>query len=290
MAGLLTAAVGAQVAFAGVYTAPEERPGLLWVRSPGLTRRLSLGFSAVLADLYWIRAVQHYGDTRLSSSSKKSYDLLYPLLDATTTLDPRFNIAYRFGAILLSEGYPDGPGNPDSAIALLEKGIREAPEKWQYYRDAGFVEYWWRQDYTAASEWFLEASKLPDAPVWLPTIAARALGEGGDREAARSLWMQLAETAEHDWLRQAARRGAMRLDAEGQIEQLQPIVNAFRDETGRFPTGWIELAHTGRVRGIPLDPSGVPYHLDAATGAVDVSPDSSLFPLRSERLLPKRNP
>ena len=34
------------------------------------------------------------------------YPLLYPLLDLTTTLDPRFNIAYRFGAVFLAEPYP----------------------------------------------------------------------------------------------------------------------------------------------------------------------------------------
>ena len=30
------------------------------------------------------------------------------MLDLTTTLDPRFNIAYRFGAIFLAERYPAG--------------------------------------------------------------------------------------------------------------------------------------------------------------------------------------
>ena len=85
--------------------------------------------------------MQYYGDTRLSEDDKKNYDRLYPLLDITTSLDPHFNIAYRFGSILLSEGYPNGPGQTDQAITLLQKGIREMPGKWQYYHDAGFVEY-----------------------------------------------------------------------------------------------------------------------------------------------------
>jgi hypothetical protein len=67
-----------------------------WVRSPELMRRLALSFDSVLADLYWIRSVQYYGDTKLSADAKKEYGRLYPLLDMTTTLDPRFNIAYRF--------------------------------------------------------------------------------------------------------------------------------------------------------------------------------------------------
>ena len=47
-----------------------------------------------------------------------------PLLDLTTTLDPYFSIAYRFGAIFLSEASPGGPGRPDQAVALLAEGRR----------------------------------------------------------------------------------------------------------------------------------------------------------------------
>ena len=116
-------------------------PGVHWIQSPGLMRRLAVGFNAIWADIYWIRAVQYYGDTRLSVDEKRNYDLLYPLLDITTSLDPQFNIAYRFGSILLSEGYPNGPGQTDQANHAVQKGIREMPDKWQYYHDAGFVEY-----------------------------------------------------------------------------------------------------------------------------------------------------
>lgn len=52
--------------------------------------------------------------------------LLHPLLDAVTTLDPRF------GAIFLAEPYPDGAGRPGPAVKLLKKGVRARPERWQY--------------------------------------------------------------------------------------------------------------------------------------------------------------
>ena len=76
------------------------------------------------ADVYWIRAIQHYGGERLSTAADRNFELLFPLLDLATTLDPYFTIAYRFGAIFLSEPLPGGPGRPDQAIALLRKGHR----------------------------------------------------------------------------------------------------------------------------------------------------------------------
>jgi hypothetical protein len=98
--------------------------------------RMALSYKSLLADVYWIRAVQYFGGTRLDmkngvmpapGSGRSSYDLLYPLLDVTTTLDPSFNIAYRFGATFLAEGYPNGPGRPDQAVALLDKGFANNP-------------------------------------------------------------------------------------------------------------------------------------------------------------------
>ena len=53
------------------------------------------------------------------------------MLDVATSLDPRFKIAYRFGAIFLAEAFPNGAGRSDLAVKLLEKGLREEPDKWQ---------------------------------------------------------------------------------------------------------------------------------------------------------------
>jgi hypothetical protein len=277
---LLVAAIGTQTKINGAFERFTPTQEVQWVRSPGVMRRLVLGFNSVAADIYWIRAVQYYGSTKLSKAEKKDYGFLFPLLDMTTTLDPRFNIAYRFGAILLSEGYPNGPGRPQDAITLLEKGIRESPNKWEYYLDAGFVEYWWHDDPKAAADWFLRGSKLSTAPIWLQPLAASVLAEGGDQVAARVLWTQLAQTAEQEWMRRTARTRLQQLDAENVIGQLQPIVNSFYDKANRFPTGWDEMARAGLVRGIPLDPTGVPYTLDPVSGAVDVAKDSTLYPLR----------
>lgn len=279
LVALFAAIVTVQV-MAEDVTTRVATPSVSWIRSPELMRRLVLGYDALAADVYWIRSVQYYGDSKLSKDTKKNYDLLYPLLDMTTSLDPDFKIAYRFGAILLSEGYPSGPARPDQSIALLEKGIRRSPNRWEYYYDAGFVEYWWRQDYKAASDWLIKASKLPGAPEWLPPVAATFLAEGGRPAAARALWQEIASTAEEDWLRKTAQRGLKQVDAEEQIEQLSALATRFQQRVGRLPTGWQEFVQAGLLRGIPVDPSGTPYVYDSVSGAADVARESSLYPLR----------
>ncbi|MCY4120096.1 MAG: hypothetical protein OXG72_04165, partial [Acidobacteria bacterium] len=176
------------------------------VPSPEVVRRAALSFKTVLADVYWIRAVQHYGRTRLAGGGAQDYDLLYPLLDVTTTLDPRFDAAYRLGAVFLAEPPPGGPGRPDLALALLRKGLANAPERWQYPQDIGFVHYWWLHDVEGAAGWFERAADLPGAPWWLRPLAATTMAEGGDRAGARVLWRQVRASTDDAWIRGEATR------------------------------------------------------------------------------------
>jgi tetratricopeptide (TPR) repeat protein len=254
---------------------------ILYVRSGDALKRMTLSFDALAADVYWIRAIQHYGGDRLSGpQAQTKYQLLYPLLDLTTTLDPYFNIAYRFGAIFLSEAYPGGPGRPDESIALLRKAIVAMPHKWQYYHDIGFVYYWRFRDYTNAALWFQRAASQPNAPNWLKPLAAAMLTQGEDRAAARFLWQQIAQS-EEPWLRRNAERSLLQLQAMDQIDQLNAVVARYPPPSGeRYSwTGFVRRRILVRV---PFDPTGTPYDIDPATGRASVSSQSPLFPMPQE--------
>ena len=281
----LTALIGGSVALQLVrdaripLAAVDSR--LLYATSGRLTKKLALSYDSLLADIYWIRAIQHYGGDRRRDIPKR-YELLYPLLDLTTSLDPRFVMAYRFGAIFLMEPYPGGAGRPDLAIALLEKGIRQTPEKWEYYLDIGFVYYWRLSDYRHAAEWFRRGSDLPDGPWWLRSYAAVMLAKGGDRQASRFLWLNLYQTSEDDWIKNNAQLRLLQLDALDRIDRLSGIVGEYHGRTGRLPQTWNDVATAGLLPGTPLDPSGTPYLLDSLTGGVTVSSESRLYPLPVE--------
>ena len=283
MAVLMAAIVGLQMLHerrGGPMTGTEE--SVLYVRSPEAMKRLALSYDSLLADLYWIRAVQHYGSTRLSTDRNKRYDLLYPLLDLTTSLDPRFSIAYYYGSTFLAESPPGGPGRPDLAIALLEKGLQAQPDKWEFAQWIGFVHYWWRQDYSEAAAWFARAATFPDAPIWMPSLAASTLAEGGSRQASRLLWAEIARTAEDEWFRNDARRRLQQLDAMDQLDRLRVLVRTYQERQGSTPADWSELRAAGYLRGTPVDPLGTPYRLDA--GSVSLDPSSRLWPLPAERV------
>lgn len=275
MVALLTVAVGLQATRDRLAPPREAAVPALWLQSPDATRRIMLSFTDLAADVYWTRAVVHYGGERRSHATSGRYALLYPLLDMTTTLDPHFDVAARMGAIFLSEGYPGGPGRPDQALALLQKGLRSDPDRWQYKHDIAFVHYWWLKDYVAAAREFDEASQLPGAPPWLRTMAAVTLTKGGDRESARKMWSELLATADLDWLREAAMFRLRQLAALDDIDALTAQLDRIR---GRGELSWATLVRAGALAGVPVDPTGVPYEITAG-GAVVLGATSSLAPL-----------
>ena len=277
---LLGGVVGLQAYREQHFRNLEVEDQILYVRTPSVVARLALSFKDVFADLYWIRAIQHYGSTRLSSSPDKQYALLYPLLDLATTLDPRFSIAYRFGALFLSEGEPGGANRPDQAIALLEKGRTANPERWEYPYDIGFV-YYRNREYSKAAEWFRQAAGVLGAPNWLAPMAAVTLARGGDLQTSRLLWQNLLSSEER-WVRTAAERRLTQLDAIEQIRQLQSLSSEYQRRLGVPPPSWTALINAGLLRDIPRDPNGVPYVLDQASGVVSIERNSSLWPLPTE--------
>lgn len=269
--------VGLQAARERFGRVPEVRSAPVLIRSAALIGRASLSYRPIVADVYWLRTLQHYGRTKLSTDPAKQYNLLEPFLDLTTSLDPRFSAAYRFGAIFLAEPFPDGPGRPDRAIALLEKGLREQPGKWEYIYDIGFVEYWWRGNHREAARRFEEAA-AQGGPNWLGPLAAVTLAQGGDRRASRMLWQQVRASADVDWLVRSADQRLAQLDAMDQIDRLTTAVDQASLRLGRAPKGWPDVVAAGVLRGIPLDPTGVPYQL-GADGRVGLRRDSALNPL-----------
>lgn len=278
IAALLAVSIAVQVVRDRGWQPYQPPSGVMWIRSGALARRLALGFDNLAADIYWIRAVVYFGGKR-QDNREKNFDQLFPLLDLVTELDPHFRVAYRFGAIFLSEAYPGGAGRPDQAVQLLQKGLEKEPRRWEYAADIGFVHYWWSRDYDRAAEWFKRAGEIPGGAEWLPSLAAMTLAEGGNRASSRKLWTEIRDHTEFEWIRDSADRRLLQLDAMDAIDELNRNTQDFIARRGKPPASWRELAVDQRWRGLPIDPGGTPYDLDPATGAVTLSLKSTLWPL-----------
>jgi hypothetical protein len=259
-------------------TARAQHEGLyLW--SGEQIRRLTPGFEDLMADVYWLRTVQYFGSQRAYATDKR-FDLLGPLVTITTDIDPRLEIAYRYGATFLAEQRPLGAGNPEAAIVLLRRGVDRNPRNWKLRQDLGLFYVFFMNDAVQASGVLLEAATIPGAPSFLKTLAAQVLAKGGERQSSKMLWQQIYEESEPGQLRDNAGLHLRQLQSLDVVDALNGAAREFARRAGRPPATLEELRRSGLTAAPVVDATGVAFEYNPSTGEASLSPHSALW--RSE--------
>ena len=233
---------------------------VLYISSPSVLKRLSLGYDGLLADVYWTRAVQYFGGRLAQGVSH--FELLAPLLEITTTLDPHLLVAYQFGGNFLAPAPPNGAGMPGRAIALMNYGIQNNPDDWHLYYQLGFIYYMDLKDYRHAADALDRGSKVPHAHPFLPILAAGMAQHAGDVQMARALWTTTLQSTQDKQIRANAIGHLRALRVDEDVTHIQRSVAQYGQKTGKLPPGLSALVSAGLLPGIPVDPDGNPYQLD----------------------------
>jgi tetratricopeptide (TPR) repeat protein len=261
-------AIDAQLA--GLHQEQDD----LVLRSGPLLKAMSLEYAPLMADLYWTRVVQYYGNKHVRQDA--NIDLLWPLLDVTTTLDPNLVVAYRFGSMFLSEPVPRGAGKPELGIELLQRGIRANPEYWRFYEDLGFIYYFELKDYPKAADAFLEGSKKPGAMIWMKAFAARISEKGESLETSAMLWSEIYNSTSEPSIKENAKIHLQLLHARADCEQLNKFAAEYKKRNGHPPGNVADLVNAGLIPGLAVDPVGVVYWFDTE-GNAQINPASPLY-------------
>ena len=246
----------------------------IYVTSPKLLKRLSLGYDGLLADIYWTRAVQYYGTMHRDGGGE--YKLLWPLLNLTAQLDPKLTRTYEFGGAFLSANPPMGAGLPDRAVELVEYGIRENPDNWHLYYDLGFIHYDLK-NYSAAADAFSRGSKLPNAHPFLKALAARMAEHGGDVDTARMMWTTTYENSADKDIRDNALLHLRAIKVNQDVSTLEHLAEVYKENFKVFPQTFQDMVVAGLLDGIPADPVGHEYKLEPGGKVIVSNPDDLPF-------------
>ena len=259
---------------------------VLFITSPTALKHLSLGYDGLLANIYWTRAVQYFGSKHYEGAQK--YDLLAPLLNIATALDPQLTVAYEFGANFLAPPPPNGAGMPQKAVQLAEYGVRHNPDDWHLYYDLGFIYYMDLQDPAKAADAFARGSKIPGAHPWLKLLAAQMAEHAGEVQTAQLMWTTTYQTTNDPNVRANAAVHLRALQVDQDVTALENLVSQYQAKTGHPPETFSDMASAGMIRGVPVDPLGKPYKL-APDGRVELN-DPDNFPFARKGLPPAYKP
>ena len=170
-----------------------------------------------------------------------TFNELAPLLEITTTLDPQLLPPYEFGASFLAPNPPNGAGEPDRAIELMQYGIQHNPDNCRLYYDLGFVYYTEFKDYKKASEDFCagRGSQRASGHEGSGGVDERACRRFRDRP---NVVDGTYESSGESNIRANAAQHLRSIKVDEDVTNLQAAVSQFGQRTGRLPTSLAELS------------------------------------------------
>ena len=108
------------------------------------------------------------------------------------------------------------------------------------------------------------------------------LAQGGDRRSSRFLFQQILQSGEHEYMKKTAQWRLGQLDLLDLIDQLNPVLDRYAQATGSRATAWGPLVAGGWLRGVPVDPDGLPLVIDPLSRRAALDSRSTFFPLPDE--------
>lgn len=202
-----------------------EHPDLL--PDSKTAKATSTGFKNLVADLYWLQAIQYIGGNAVSAEYKK---YLFVILDLITDLNPYFESPYIIGQLLLpdhNDRYEnrskwEQEENISQAEILGLKWVENFCDQQKieaifaqddlgklrendslknpcqsytipYY--LAYIYFFYQNDPATASQYYKVASTQEDAPEGAKILTAIMQGKWGNREKSLFMFLSLAENA-----------------------------------------------------------------------------------------------
>jgi hypothetical protein len=215
----------------------------------------SFGFRNVLSDVAWLEAVQVTGNRKMT---RWDYDRLYELLAVVSNFDPKFEIPYLLGGLVLGES----TSHAQKALHVLGRGKEQYPADWRFPFYMGFTHYFSLGDAIAGGRAMAEAARLPGSPAYLPGLASRMLSEAREPEVALALLAPIVRQESDPARRAVLERRIREVTVERDLQTLERAVETYREKTGAVPESLPDLVREGILEGIPPEPNGGSYVID----------------------------
>ena len=264
---LAVAVLATGVAHARMDTAGSTEQGESFIPRPAYAKVSALGFDALLADFYWLQAVQIIGRSRGDVSDHEP--TLARLIEVVTALDPWVDHPYRFAAVWLTRDQE----MVREANKILARGIAYHPVEWRNRYHLGFNHFFFLEDEERAADVLSTAVHLDGAPRYLGALVGRLRANRGGLETAAAFLAQLVHSASDEYARAEYMKALDEIETERRARRLDTARGEFRRRRGRDLAAVGDLV-TGpdpvlrRLPGAHPHFDGFEWTLDEETGSI----------------------
>jgi hypothetical protein len=176
----------------------------------------ALGYRAAAADIAWLQAVQYYGEHRQGGNELGEFE---HFVAAVNALDPRFEHAHVFGAVVVATEKNDLAG----AIEILRRGTRANPESALCPFEMGFLTYVQGGDLEQAIAYLNLSARRPGGRERAQRFVAFLNKRMGRLETAWLLWADLYQTTRDPGLKIVAQESMRKIERQLRARQHAPV-------------------------------------------------------------------
>jgi len=193
---------------------------------PSRARMLALGFEPVIADYYWVQALQVVG-SRIAKQGDGT--LVRDLVDLVLELDPWVDHPYRFAALWLDRSLDE----VRHANRVLEQGIAYHPDEWRNRFYLGYNHFLHLGDNQRAAEVLESALAFEEAPDYLGALVTRLKASADSLDAAALFLQQLVATTEDPYKKAEYGKAFDEIETERRARYLDGARQEFQRRHGR---------------------------------------------------------
>lgn len=232
-----------------------------------IVKNFSFGFNNIIADLYWVKAIQ---DFSIWDGKDSFYLQEYKNI---ATLDPKFSYPYLLGILTFTS---KSAGEKVMKAHILETiepvsqiGIENLPNNWEipFYLGTGFQ---LTKNPEKALYYLKIAASNPDAPDLIRNVYKSYLKNAifGD-VAAREFIKAIYDTTTSSTTKKILEDGLMVNDLK---DIIQSIVNNYKTKYGVYPTSIDDLVYTKMIQIRPELKKEFNITINKNTGEVKIAP------------------
>jgi tetratricopeptide (TPR) repeat protein len=221
-----------------------------------VAQALPLEFPGIFSDFLMLKTLTFLGEKVMNRSqpSTEEWQNVYHTLKQITNLDPRFLDPY----IVAQTTLPFEAGMVEETNDLLKKAAHILTDDYRPHFFLWHNYFYFLNNPQKAGEHLQKAARMPGAPLYFSTLAARMnLYAGKIHVAVIYLEETLRETTDP-----ALRRFlSLRIEALKKIGYLENAVMEYRKRYNTFPEDLEELIEHGLIKTIPADPYGGEFYI-----------------------------
>jgi len=221
-----------------------------------LARASTLEFTGVVSDHLMLKTLTFLGQYLISKEepAKEEWGVVYRTLQQCINLDPRFMDAY----VLAQTTLPDDAGMVRETNELLEKGTQVFIDNYRLHLFLWYNYFTLLNDPVTAGKHMQIAARMPGAPAYFSTLAARTDLYAGKIHAAVIFLEETLKDTRDPALRDFL---GMRLETLKRIGFLEFKVQEYKKRFNKLPQTIQELVDSGVITKIPPDPYGGEFYI-----------------------------